>query len=126
MKKGLLPAIATYVLWGVLPIYWKQLSNIPAAESLAHRVLEAGLLLCCLRPDQKAKSVCSVGWSVPGNRPGLVRRTGIFDRGDLVRPAGTPPGGYLLTPGISIFSSVNNSSSFWTGLASSAPSQRRK
>jgi chloramphenicol-sensitive protein RarD len=37
--KGLIFAIAAYVMWGVLPIFMKALSHLPAAEIIAHRVL---------------------------------------------------------------------------------------
>ncbi|WP_405404335.1 EamA family transporter RarD [Paracoccus sp. Ld10] len=37
--KGLAYAIAAYVLWGVLPIYMKALSHLPAAEIIAHRII---------------------------------------------------------------------------------------
>ena len=37
--KGLIFAIAAYVIWGVLPIFMKALSHLPAAEIIAHRVL---------------------------------------------------------------------------------------
>ena len=32
-------AIAAYVVWGILPLYWKALKHIPAREILAHRVI---------------------------------------------------------------------------------------
>jgi len=32
-------ALAAYVLWGVLPAYWKALAHVPTADVLAHRVL---------------------------------------------------------------------------------------
>ncbi|GGK14733.1 transporter [Caldalkalibacillus thermarum] len=32
-------AVAAYVVWGVLPLYWKLLENIPALEILAHRII---------------------------------------------------------------------------------------
>jgi len=38
MKNGTLAAFTAYVLWGVLPIYWKALSNVPSQEMLSHRV----------------------------------------------------------------------------------------
>ena len=38
-KKGLITAIGSYVLWGFLIIYWKQLEGVPAYEILAHRVV---------------------------------------------------------------------------------------
>ncbi|WP_094604858.1 EamA family transporter RarD [Sporomusa silvacetica] len=36
---GILSAAAAYLLWGVLPVYWKQLSQVPAYEILAHRII---------------------------------------------------------------------------------------
>lgn len=36
---GMLFAGLSYVLWGFLPLYWKLVDDIPAAEVLAHRVV---------------------------------------------------------------------------------------
>ncbi len=38
-KSGLFAALGAYVIWGVLPIYWKMLQEAGAYEILAHRVL---------------------------------------------------------------------------------------
>lgn len=38
-KSGLFAALSAYVIWGVLPIYWKLLQEAGAYEILAHRVL---------------------------------------------------------------------------------------
>lgn len=38
-KGGLLAALSAYVLWGILPIYWKLLQAAGAYEILAHRVI---------------------------------------------------------------------------------------
>lgn len=38
-KKGLWAAIACYIIWGVLPLYWKLLSGAGAYEILAHRII---------------------------------------------------------------------------------------
>jgi chloramphenicol-sensitive protein RarD len=35
---GHFSALGAYLIWGVLPIYWKQLDHIPAQEILAHRI----------------------------------------------------------------------------------------
>jgi len=35
---GHLSALSAYVIWGVLPIFWKQLDHVPAPEILAHRI----------------------------------------------------------------------------------------
>lgn len=36
---GLFYALACYVTWGVFPLYWKMLSDVPSAQILAHRVI---------------------------------------------------------------------------------------
>ncbi|MCC5023988.1 MAG: EamA family transporter RarD [Candidatus Synoicihabitans palmerolidicus] len=49
---GAFAAFTSYLLWGVLPIYWKLLDGISVVELLAHRViwtLVAVLLFQCLR-----------------------------------------------------------------------------
>jgi chloramphenicol-sensitive protein RarD len=38
MNSGLLYALAAYLLWGVLPIYWKWLQHVPAAQIIGHRI----------------------------------------------------------------------------------------
>ncbi|HUF72698.1 MAG TPA: EamA family transporter RarD [Gammaproteobacteria bacterium] len=51
-REGLLAALISYTLWGFLPIYFKIVATVPAAEVLAHRVLWAvpfGLPIVLLR-----------------------------------------------------------------------------
>lgn len=38
-KQGLIAAIGGYLLWGILPLYWKLLEGVGAYEILAHRIL---------------------------------------------------------------------------------------
>jgi chloramphenicol-sensitive protein RarD len=47
MNRGILYGIGAYVLWGVLPIYWKQLQHVPALEILGNRMVWS-LALCVL------------------------------------------------------------------------------
>ncbi len=35
---GVITAITACILWGILPIYWKKLGNVPAYEILLHRI----------------------------------------------------------------------------------------
>lgn len=42
---GYLYGLAAYITWGVVPIFWKYLTHVPAVELLAHRVVWA-LLTC--------------------------------------------------------------------------------
>jgi chloramphenicol-sensitive protein RarD len=44
-RAGVLYSIAAYVLWGILPVYWKALKQIPASEILAHRIFWSFILL---------------------------------------------------------------------------------
>jgi chloramphenicol-sensitive protein RarD len=39
VNKGILLAVGAYGLWGLLPIYWKQLQQVPAPEIIAHRIV---------------------------------------------------------------------------------------
>ncbi len=45
MNKGIWYGIGAYVAWGLFPIYWKWLHNIPAVQLISHRVLWSFLML---------------------------------------------------------------------------------
>lgn len=45
---GVWYAIAAFTTWGVLPLYWKALDEIPAGEILAHRILWSFVLVACI------------------------------------------------------------------------------
>jgi chloramphenicol-sensitive protein RarD len=45
MNKGIGYAIGAYLLWGILPVYWKLLDHVPAFELLLHRITWSFLLL---------------------------------------------------------------------------------
>lgn len=36
---GVISAMGAYFLWGVLPVYWKMIHDVPATEVLAHRII---------------------------------------------------------------------------------------
>jgi chloramphenicol-sensitive protein RarD len=36
---GIIYTMGAYILWGILPIYWKWIDEVPALEILAHRVI---------------------------------------------------------------------------------------
>ena len=49
MQKGGLYAASAYVLWGVLPLFWKSFHGVPALEILAHRMVwSLGIVLVLL------------------------------------------------------------------------------
>jgi len=37
-KSGILYTVSAYLIWGVLPLYWKLMESAPAEEILAHRI----------------------------------------------------------------------------------------
>ena len=54
---GVVCAIGAYFLWGILPIYWKIVREVPATEVLAHRILwSLFFMLCILLVTKRMKS----------------------------------------------------------------------
>ena len=47
-RTGIIAGISASVIWGVVPIFFKQIVEIPAVEIIAHRVVWAMLLLTAL------------------------------------------------------------------------------
>lgn len=45
---GIISAIGAYVLWGILPIYWKMIHNVTATEVLAHRIIWSLVFMICI------------------------------------------------------------------------------
>ena len=45
MNPGILYALAAYVLWGLLPIYWKWLLAVPAVQVVGHRIAWSFIML---------------------------------------------------------------------------------
>lgn len=39
MNRGVLYAAGAYILWGLLPLYWKALQDVPPAQIVAHRLV---------------------------------------------------------------------------------------
>jgi chloramphenicol-sensitive protein RarD len=48
MNKGIWYAVGAYVLWGLLPVYWKWLQHVPAPQVLCHRILWSFLTLIAI------------------------------------------------------------------------------
>ncbi len=45
MNKGILNGIGAYLLWGLFPIYWKLLHQVPALQVIGHRISWSFILL---------------------------------------------------------------------------------
>ena len=48
MNKGILNGIGAYALWGLFPIYWKFLHQVPALQVIGHRISWSFVLLMIL------------------------------------------------------------------------------
>jgi len=48
MRDGVIYGISAYLLWGLLPIYWKQLQQVGAMTVLGHRIVWSALFLVIL------------------------------------------------------------------------------
>ena len=46
--RGYLYALLAYATWGFLPIYWKQLQDLPVLETLAHRLVWSAVTMLLL------------------------------------------------------------------------------
>lgn len=66
MKKGILYGLAAYALWGLFPVYWKWLREVPALQLLGHRIGWSFLLLMAI-------ILITYRWT--GFRAALTRRT---------------------------------------------------
>ncbi len=44
-RRGVLYSIGAYVMWGLFPLYWKQLETIPALQIIGHRIGWSFILL---------------------------------------------------------------------------------
>ncbi|MDW2886653.1 MULTISPECIES: EamA family transporter RarD [Exiguobacterium] len=53
-KSGFFATLAAYVIWGLLPIYWKLLATVSSEEILAHRIVWSFIFLLLLLSLQKA------------------------------------------------------------------------
>jgi chloramphenicol-sensitive protein RarD len=48
MDKGVVSALFAYLMWGVFPIYFKWLHNVPAIQTVSHRIVWSFIFLLAL------------------------------------------------------------------------------
>jgi chloramphenicol-sensitive protein RarD len=48
VKAGVIFAIAAYSMWGIAPLYFKLLTQVPALEIVMHRIVWSVVVLCLL------------------------------------------------------------------------------
>ena len=47
-RRGIVSGIGAYLIWGLVPIFFKQIAEVPADEIIAHRVVWAMLLMTAI------------------------------------------------------------------------------
>jgi chloramphenicol-sensitive protein RarD len=52
-RSGLIAGFAAFITWGLVPVYWKLLKAVPAAEILAHRFVWTSVFLVLLLSWQR-------------------------------------------------------------------------
>ncbi len=63
--RGALAAALCYFLWGLVPLYWKQLASVDAVELIAHRHLWSLLLLLVIVAAQQGFGAVRAALSTP-------------------------------------------------------------
>src|SRR5512135_3313405 len=48
MRKGMWLAAGSYIIWGLFPLYWKQLETVPALQLLGNRIVWSFVLMAIL------------------------------------------------------------------------------
>ena len=68
MNKGVWYALGAYVLWGLFPIYWKWLHDIPAIQLIGHRIgwSFSLLMIVILATKQWTRLRSALTWRVLG------------------------------------------------------------
>jgi len=67
MNKGIWYAIGAYAFWGLFPVYWKWLHQVPALQLLSHRIVWSSLLLLAvilLTKQWQAFRAAALTWRV--------------------------------------------------------------
>lgn len=67
MRSGVWAALASYVFWGLTPLFWRLLAHVPPVEQLAHRVLWSLPLILLVtwttRTLDTLRGIGARGWS---------------------------------------------------------------
>lgn len=58
--RGVLSALAAYLMWGFMPLYWKLLDDVPAPDILAHRIVWSFVFSALLVLALKGPAVLSL------------------------------------------------------------------
>ena len=57
-RAGLLYAVGAFLVWGLSPLYWKLLTEVPAQQQLAHRILWCAVLITGILAARRRLRAC--------------------------------------------------------------------
>ena len=73
-RAGLLLGVGAYLSWGFMPLYFRLIARVPAAEIVAHRVVWSLLFIAALiavrrgKHDAAETARMSLQWTAPALR----------------------------------------------------------
>ncbi len=71
-NQGIVYAVASYIIWGLFPLFWKMITGVPAVNVLAHRIVWSFVLLLAWVLFTNRQTFISYA-----KRPGLLLRLGL-------------------------------------------------
>jgi chloramphenicol-sensitive protein RarD len=77
-------AAAAFLIWGMSPIYWKQLLTVPSLEIVAHRIVWSPLFLIPVMFAQKRWGEFAAAFRKPGTILGLLVTTLLISANWLI------------------------------------------
>lgn len=77
-KQGVILAILAYAMWGVAPMYFKLIQQVPALEILAHRIVWSSLLLVVIIAIKNRWQEVKQAWLNKRVRNTLLLSSGIL------------------------------------------------
>jgi chloramphenicol-sensitive protein RarD len=81
---GAICAAAAFLIWGISPIYWKQLLAVPSLEIVTHRVVWSPLFLLPVLIFQKRQGEFAAALRQPGTILGLLFTTILISANWLI------------------------------------------
>ncbi len=113
MNRGVIYATGAYLIWGVLPIYWKALHDIPALQIISNRIVWTVVFLGLVVVYRKEAGVMWGALRVRGRLPVVLLSAGLLAINWLVYIWGVNAGyivetslGYFINPLVNVLLGV--------------------
>lgn len=77
LRAGALAAASAFLIWGTVPVYWKQMTAVSAPELIAHRIVWSLVFLLGIVAWQKEFAALRPGFATLRVRTNLVHSIGL-------------------------------------------------